>query len=214
MTKLLLIGDIHGKWEQYARILHDHKGKIDRSVQVGDFGWGFSDQEAFGQSRVEQLHESMEQGDHTYIRGNHDNPEMCKHHKYCIDDVTYEGDTGIMFVGGANSIDKHYRLLHGWDWWEDEELDYKDLQLAIDTYEQVKPRIMVTHEAPESIVPQLFPWYRKEHPSDTRVAFQHMLEIHKPELWVFGHWHTSANKVIDGTQFVCLKELETMEVDV
>ena len=208
----MLIGDIHGKWEQYGALLHQHKPE--RSVQVGDFGWGFKGQDIFSTARTDMLHEFMDRGDNTYIRGNHDNPTMCKHHKYCIDDVTYESDTGIMFIGGASSIDKHYRLIHGLDWWEDEELDYHDLSLAVQTYEQVKPKIMVTHECPETIVPHLFNWYKSEFPSDTRKAFATMLEIHKPELWVHGHWHTSADKVIDGTRFVCLAELEVLKVEV
>lgn len=214
MTKLLLIGDIHGKWEQYGALLHKLRGQYDRSVQVGDFGWGFSDQDLWNTARTDQLHEVMDKGDNKYIRGNHDNPAMCKTHKYCIDDVTYEADTDIMYIGGAYSIDKLYRQIHNLDWWEDEELNMQDLQLAIDTYEQVKPKIMVTHEAPESVVPELFHWYKKEFPSDTRAAFQHMFELHQPDIWVFGHWHQDIDVTINGTRFVCLNELSHLILDV
>jgi len=39
MSEILLIGDVHGKWEQYADLLK--KYSPDRSIQIGDLGWGF-----------------------------------------------------------------------------------------------------------------------------------------------------------------------------
>jgi hypothetical protein len=41
-----------------------------------------------------------------------------------------------------------------------------------------------------------------------------MLAIHKPRLWIFGHWHVRFDHIHEGTQFVCLPELATMDVDV
>lgn len=215
MTTMMLIGDIHGKWQAYSEILKT--ANVDRTVQVGDFGWGFHGQDTgVMPGRVLALETAMDTyngGDNRYIRGNHDNPAMCKQHRFCIDDLTYEPDTGIMFMGGAWSIDRAWRT-EGIDWWADEELSYNDLQTAIDVYESVKPRIMVTHECPEDVVGKMFPWYRKEFSSRTRDALGTMFYLHKPELWVFGHWHTNADRVVDNTRFVCLNELNTMLVDV
>ena len=42
----------------------------------------------------------------------------------CIHDGTVEGET--MFVGGALSIDKHFRQ-EGYSYWSDEELSYMEL---------------------------------------------------------------------------------------
>jgi hypothetical protein len=40
-----------------------------------------------------------------------------------------------------------------------------------------------------------------------------MFSIHKPDLWIFGHWHCDADEVIDGTRFICLNELSYVDVD-
>lgn len=211
MTQMLLIGDIHGKWTEYAKILEVYKPE--RSVQLGDFGWGFKPEPI--DASVKQLHYAMDNfgNDNKYIRGNHDNPERCKAHKYCIDDATFEEDTGIFYLGGAWSIDYAWRT-EGMDWWADEELSYDELYAAIDLYEKVKPRVVLTHECPEDIIGYMAPWYKQEFRSRTRDALGSMWSIHKPELWVFGHWHTSVTANFDGCQFTCLNELETMMIDV
>ncbi len=36
---------------------------------------------------------------------------------------------------------------------------------------------------------------------------QAMFEIHQPENWVFGHWHTNFKQCINNTKFKCLPEL-------
>lgn len=218
MTKLTVIGDVHGKWDSYARILK--RLNPERSIQIGDFGWGFQPDHVGNrpanhpQSKNERRVEAvMAQGDHKYFRGNHDNTDLCAVHQYCLPDVYYEDDTDMMIVAGANSIDKQWRV-EGDTWWADEELTYDQLSDAIDEYDQNRPSLMLTHECPESIVGQLFPWYRKEYPSRTREALDSMLAIHQPDIWIFGHWHTSIDQVIGGTRFICLNELETTEIEV
>jgi len=199
------IGDIHGKWDQYAKVIKD----CDESVQVGDFGMGFINRNPHKEKRInDNLNTAMSKGNHRYIRGNHDDPAVCKQDPRCISDVSYEN--GTMYIGGAHSIDQAWRTI-GVDWWEDEELSYNDLGLAIQTYEQVKPRIMVTHDGPDEICKQLFS-YNKEYPSRTRSAFNTMFEIHKPDIWIFGHWHINTRKTILGTEFICLGELEYLDL--
>jgi len=36
--------------------------------------------------------------------------------------------------------------------------------------------------------------------------------IHKPDLWIFGHFHNSWTQTIQGTEFRCLAELETFNL--
>jgi hypothetical protein len=33
-----------------------------------------------------------------------------------------------------------------------------------------------------------------------------MFELHQPKLWVFGHYHTDYDEVIQGTRFVCVNK--------
>lgn len=215
MTNVLLIGDVHRKWQEYTDLLEHHQPE--RSIQLGDFGWGFEDQFSGDmQDKVEKLEAAMTNcggGDNKYIRGNHDNPWECENHKFCIPDASYDEETGIFYLGGALSIDKHLRT-PGVDWWEDEELNFDRLFAAVDLYEKVKPRIVLTHDCPEDVVHKLFHFYKTDFPSRTRQALGSMWSLHKPELWVFGHWHSHRAVTIEGTHFVCLGELQTMWINV
>jgi len=211
LSKRLLIGDVHGKWREYARILEVYQP--DSSVQVGDFGVGFR---GINQAAVEQVQYAMDNfggGNNRYIRGNHDNPEVCRADPRCITDATFEEETGIFYLGGAWSIDQAWRT-EGVDWWADEELSMNELYAAIDVYERSKPDVVISHECPEDIIGYMMPWYRREFPSRTRDALGSMWSLHKPKLWVFGHWHSSVTASFDGCQFTCLNELETMNIEV
>lgn len=216
MSELLVIGDVHGKWKSYADILANTTAK--RSIQVGDFGWGYpgkSDTPAIVADREHEVTVAMSgaETNHKYFRGNHDNPVRCSTHEFCLPDVYYDDTTGIMTIAGASSINKD-SLTQGFNWWEDEELSYDKLYEAIDLYEEKKPRIVMSHECPESIVGKMFNWYRADHVSRTRQSLDSMFAIHQPEVWFFGHWHTSLTHLEGKTLFMCLAELETVSIDV
>jgi len=219
------VGDVHGKWKSYRNLLDDIPSG---SIQVGDMGWGFPDHNTYVVNKEDRenvppgvsypperaLHREMIEHSARYIRGNHDNPEMCKLHELCIDDGHTED--GMMFIGGAHSIDKDYRI-PGYSWWEDEELSYRDLGEMIAKYEEYKPDVMVTHDIPDTVARHLFPFYSKNDPvnnSRTRSAFDTMFHQtdHKPKIWVFGHWHESVSINILGTDFYCLNELESKTI--
>ena len=161
-------------------------------------------------------YDKMVDGNHRFIRGNHDNPGVCKNHTQWIADGTVETtkDNVIMFVGGAWSIDYQWRKA-GMSWWHDEECSYEQFQQIIDTYNTIKPTVMVTDDAPESVVKHLFlegthkPLYK----SRTGSALQLMFEYHKPKIWIFGHWHMNKDEEFLGTRFICLDELHTITLD-
>ena len=197
------IGDVHRKFTRYSKIIAD----CSESVQVGDFGVGFKDYTTH-KWLANPPYDAMSKGNHRFIRGNHDNPSACKAHKYWISDGTIEDST--MYIGGALSIDKALRH-EGFDWWADEELSYNELLLITEQYCDEKPSVVVSHECPNTIAQVLF-YYSKEYPSITRQAFQSMFEQHKPAVWIFGHWHQSKDTTILGTRFICLAELEYVDL--
>lgn len=185
------IGDIHAKWEDYLRLVED----VD-SIQVGDFGAGFRD--------IPELPSTAR-----FIRGNHDSPEVCRNHSNWIKDGTVEND--IMFIGGAFSIDRGWRT-EGVDWWADEELSTTELQQLIDVAVAARPRVIISHDCPESIIPNLFPRALPVK-SRTQQALDVVLDLVKPELHIFGHWHLDRDETINGTRFICLNELSYIDVD-
>lgn len=204
---MILIGDVHGKYDRYKKITEGLKD----TIQVGDMGVGFVSPRSGREMRNPHF-DWMVENNHRFIRGNHDNPSVCTRHRQFIPDGTIEDD--VMFIGGALSIDKNYRI-EGLDYWSDEEISYEKLGYLISIYSEVKPRIMITHECPEYIAHDLNHRRFKLDPmfaSRTRIALQNMWEIHKPEIWVFGHWHISWKKDVLGTRFICLNELEMTEI--
>lgn len=198
------IGDVHGKWSQYQKLLD-----CDSSVQVGDFGVGFP-----VQNGVSVQPDFITGTDHRFIRGNHDSLATCKIQPNWIPDgwTMIQNRTKFMFVGGAWSIDHQYRT-PGIDWWDDEELSYYELGDMISKYMKFKPEVMVTHDLPWEVIPVLIRYFSDFHQSRTQVALNEMWKFHKPKLWICGHWHCSVDKEVDGTRFKVLNELEYFDFD-
>lgn len=209
--KTRFIGDVHGLKYELSLVLDNLPQSITNVIQVGDMGVGFGQ----GDFWHESLDDMLERVNGRFIRGNHDNPAMCKTMKSWIQDGVIEND--VMFVGGAWSIDRQWRT-KDYDWWEDEELSYEGLYLLIQTYNYVQPRVMVTHDCPLPVSEELFIKRGKsfsgtQYRTRTGTAFQEMFETHKPALWIFGHWHYDVDEVIDGTRFICLNELSYADID-
>lgn len=211
MTKTRFIGDIHGYKYELSLVLHNMPEDVTAAVQVGDMGVGFGQ----GDYWHESLDDMLTKVNGRFIRGNHDNPAICKTMNTWIKDGRIEND--IMYIGGAWSIDYQWRT-KGYDLWDDEELSYEELYQLIGIYDYVKPRVMVTHDCPLPISEELFIKRNKsisgaQYRTRTGSAFETMFEIHKPKLWIMGHWHSDVDEVIDGTRFICLNELSYVDVD-
>lgn len=201
------IGDIHGDRHLYTKAIEG----CDESIQVGDYGIGFitlSDlalwPTVIGDTNTR----------HTFIRGNHDNPSVCDNLPTFIGAGKDERHPDHFFVGGGYSLDKDYRT-PGLDWWPEEQYDQYRMMILLQQYERMKPRIMVTHEAPSGVVDRMFTSEMnkvKFPPSQTSAFLQLFLEAHRPEHWIFGHWHKTAVLVDQGTMFQCLGIGEWIEL--
>lgn len=209
-----LIGDIHGLVNDYKTYsIGNFEGP---TIQVGDFGVGFG-QSDFWHESVNDFHTA---GNHRFIRGNHDNPAVCKEMSGWIKDGTVEND--VMFIGGAWSIDNPnappgwYQRTEGVDWWPDEQCSKEQFEQFIGIYSVVKPRVMITHDCPRVISHEMFfnSGYLKgpEYPTLTAQAFDVMLNIHQPKEWYFGHWHFTMQYKYGRTLFHCLGELDFVDV--
>jgi predicted phosphodiesterase len=212
MVKTRVIGDCHGLKNELYSILDSVQSDITEVIQVGDLGIGF------GQSDYwhEDLDQKLTSVNGSFIRGNHDNPSTCKEFKSWIPDGTIQNDW--MFIGGAWSIDYQLRT-PGISWWDNEELSSYELETIISVYELINPRVMITHDIPSSVSNSLFfregrPYAgRKIYKTRTAEALEAMFRIHKPDLWLFGHWHFDVDETIDKTRFVCLNELSYVDVN-
>lgn len=206
-SMVLVIGDVHGFTKTYQKLIKILPPGL-RSIQVGDMGIGF---------KGAGLHQMGPE--HSWFRGNHDNPEKCRATYNYRGDYGYDAATGIFHVAGAWSIDRASRVA-GETWWADEELSYTELSNIIAWYEQVKPRFVLSHEAPTKAGATLLYyamiaqkgnagyWHEKLKCGQSRTAeaLQQMLEIHQPKEWIFGHYHFDKEFHTPGfnTKFVCV----------
>lgn len=220
MTLTRIVGDIHGKFNEYSFFSLGigrprHSGDTpppEHSIQVGDFGIGF-----YKEHWHQMVNDWMKENpNHRFIRGNHDNPDKCKEMSGYIPDGTVEGD--VMFIGGAWSIDHSIRL-EGYDWWRNEELSIEELNQLYDVYVDKKPRVMITHDCPTAVSWEMFISKGlslgglSQFKTRTGEALQAMFDAHKPEQWYFGHWHQTRQQEILGTKFHCLGELDFVDVE-
>lgn len=209
MTVHRLVGDVHGDFGRYFELVENM-----RSIQIGDFGVGFGAQ--YWHDMANDYHTANPES--RFIRGNHDDPFRCKEQMVgYISDGTIEmfGNTKVMFIGGAWSID-YARRVEGVSWWRDEELSVAELNTMIDLYEKEKPDVMITHDCPISVSDEMFiktglalgGRQAKQIPNKTNTALQTMFEIHQPKFWVFGHWHVPTQADINGTHFHCINRVD------
>jgi predicted phosphodiesterase len=192
--KVLFVGDTHGEIEliNKAVILAD-KRRCDRIIQVGDFGFFPNIYPEF----IESLNSKIP---FYFIDGNHDDHERLPHEAESIvslRELGYEvenfyyiprglvmnwGESNLLFMGGAKSIDKAYRT-QGIDWWDNEEINYGDYQRASDNqYLWEKVDIIVSHECPRTEAVD----YECDYSSK---AIGALVELYNPWLLIHGHHH-------------------------
>lgn len=182
------IGDIHSNFDEYKKLLASIR-KYDSdaiTIQVGDLDLDSPKQIDFLGERD------------FFIQGNHDTLAACEKHPQFMGRFGYKH--GVFFLGGAASSKFGY---------ENEELSLKELNEAIDLYDEMRPEIVVTHDCPQIIREELF--FKKD-TSRTSDALQEMWDIQSPNVWAFGHHHWSTNEIIDGTQFICVGACKAQKI--
>jgi len=145
-------------------------------------------------------------GKFKFIRGNHDDPDICRSHPDYLGDYGYIESAGIFYISGGFSIDKDYRI-PGISWWEDEEMNYDSLGDMMKLFGRIKPEIVISHTCPQSVFKNLILPNLPNHipgAPRTRAIMDACLEWHKPSKWYFSHFHIRAAAVIDGTEFYCI----------
>ena len=207
---MIFVGDVHGYLDTFRRELKKYKKLYPNEtvIQIGDMGLGFPKSQS-----------SILPNYCNFVRGNHDAPNVCRAHPNYLGDFGSKEIDGhrTFFVSGAYSIDRAYRT-EGISWWPEEELSIMELNTALEQYVEYKPEIMITHDGPSHATTWLLNRYilannvpyveQSPIPTRTGQALTAMFEQYQPKLWIFGHWHTSWIKKINGTVFVCLNELE------
>ncbi len=208
MKSIVVIGDVHGKLNQYFDMIE----YCNHSVQVGDMGYRY---------------ELIRGAPHTHIwfPGNHDNYNLYKSEPNCIGDYGTYTLNGIkfFFIRGAFSIDKLDRIKleskWGKTWFEEEQLSQRELGDMIELYEKEKPDFVLSHDCPSFIAKLVgkaqvlinYGFNPDTFKTATQCALDLCFQIHKPKLWIFGHYHNAFDFTSD-TRFMCLPELAAATV--
>jgi len=160
----------------------------------------------------------MASGLHKFIRGNHDDPTKHYRHRHYLGDYGYDESTGIFWLSGGFSIDRQWRVPMV-SWWPGEELSSSELDKAFELYVKSKPRFVISHEAPLNaatwLLTMVAPGFRPEKIVTTRTGqkMEYMLDFHKPEKWIFGHYHIDKTFTFSGVEYTCVNELSTYLLD-
>ncbi len=215
-----IIGDCHGaigskdrKGPSYLNLLEG----VPYSIQIGDLGFDYRLLEKYGgEGGV------CDAAHHKFLAGNHDNFTWLSKYPLKNDLGRFGarnlGGLDFFFVAGAYSVDKAYRH-PGLDWWPEEELDVVERQACKEAYIAAKPKLMITHDAPREICFRMIESglgiksIGFNHNTTTDLL-QELYEIHQPDLWIYGHWHSDFRRKEGNTQFVCLDILEYMDIEI
>jgi predicted phosphohydrolase len=207
---MFLIGDVHGEWKTYRHIIEKMQLKggrkgMDCSLVLGDMGIGFED---FSNDSIRDRSFIKDIPlQHKFIVGNHDDRDLANTHPNCLGDFGYHEKSELFYVSGGFSIDYEWRE-KDITWWENEELSAKQIDEALELYSKVKPKIIVAHECPTEVKYFVITNpLKREIKSRTEKMLQKMIEIHRPDYFIFGHHHQREETNIDGTQYICLGTL-------
>ena len=216
---IAIIGDIHGDFSWWLNAISDLNSKGHHTIQIGDFGIGFKHTDEwnryFGGADVRHttdvsIHTLAEMN--SAFVGNHDNPESAQNSPLFLEKFGYDEATDIFWIGGAFSIDQHWRV-EGESWWREEELSHAEKIRCLELYEKSKPMTVLSHDGPIDILKEMFPEYmlhEENIPSSTQNFLQHLYEIHQPTGWYFGHHHVSRHVHTETTQFQCIGEKQVL----
>ena len=198
---ITVIGDVHGKYERYYRIIRQ-SDRYPYTVQLGDFGFKYD------------ILKNLDPNYHKVLGGNHENYSVIKDFPHYLGDfgAAKVNDVEFFYYRGAHSIDKQYRTI-GIDWWEEEENKIETFMQARELYRTTKPSIVLTHDCPEFMVPQYIGIHQRVYQNITSWALGELFNIHQPKLWCHGHYHLSKTTQYGDTTFVCLDELELMNIE-
>lgn len=211
--KIIVIGDLHGDWGSLNNLIS--RKHPDVILQCGDFGWWpkmeVTKPVLYGRQNTWVLKGIKPHETKVYFcDGNHEqHPELCQdgliHEMY---DNIYHASRGsiltlpdgrnVMFIGGADSVDKNHRIL-GHDWYPEENISLSQFDFIMNCEDRID--IVVSHTCPAS-----FDIIGSEgkYNDPNRIALENVLEKFQPSLWYFGHWHRSKVGKVNNTYWQSL----------
>lgn len=207
MTKIRLLGDVHGKVHDYISFCKKAEQEGYDTIQLGDLGF---------RETYNAIEKTLDVTKHRCILGNHDYyPHRPLNDMGDFGYFDYNGQS-VFFVRGAFSIDKKYRVA-GKSWFYEEELNLEERKSAVALYKTRKADIILSHESCQVLAqkignPQVllnFGFDPETFSTKTNQMLQEMFDYHEPQQWFHGHYHKTYQQQIGNCNFRCLAELES-----
>ena len=201
--KVIVTGDIHNEFHQLNILIN--KKRPDLVICCGDFGYWP------GKQWAQELEEIKTKGAKIlWCDGNHEDhwalrdrvtDELAPNVIYMPRGSTYTLPDGrvMMFMGGADSIDKHMRI-EGSTWFREEVIQQRDLYDLPD----IKVDIFITHTCPVELLNDLLKYDLRKNSDPSNKALTELWKRYKPDLWFFGHWHKSLEGMLSSTKWYSL----------
>ena len=217
--RVWITGDTHGNFAWLANWCADHKTskETDLLIVLGDAGLMY-----YGQNKAKEkfMKQEVQKCPITLlcVRGNHEarpanytstcftimeeDPIVPSGYYFEPDypDIWYAADGSTfningkrcLFIGGAYSIDKEYRIMMGWRWFADEELTDEEMNDILDKVDHKHFDYVFTHTCPEAWQPyDLFLSFVYQSKVSKRMEefFTTVAGIIDFDHWYFGHFH-------------------------
>lgn len=229
---IYITGDTHGDFERIIRFCEKiQTNRDDVMIILGDAGFNY-----YGGWRDERNKKRMARLPITIfsLHGNHEmRPESLPGYSeqhwrggtvyaeeaypnllFAKDGEVYDlGSKKALVIGGAYSVDKHYRLSRGWGWWADEQPSQEIKARVEQTLEKVgwQVDVVLTHTTPLRYEPRevFLPFIDQSEVDKSTEAWLGGIEARLfYSRWYCGHYHVS--KTVDKLVFMYedIRELE------
>lgn len=208
-NSIIVCGDVHAYWSAFNTLVN--RRKPDVILACGDFGyWPQIKREnaSFNNCRPGKTQVYWCDGnheDHWALKSlRNDRIHKVKPNVFYMKRgsvLTLPDGRNVLFMGGADSIDKMYRRI-GYDWFPEEVITQSDIENLPD--EDID--IVISHTCPELMNQHLIKKgvFTEKFVDPSQKALTYIWERYTPRLWFFGHFHTNMTIETGYTRFICL----------
>jgi hypothetical protein len=208
---LCVVGDVHNRLGQFLEKVRAFLSENPewRVIQLWDFCWAPGDFAYFLRSMIREEEIKRIQ----IVKWNHDDGVPTRH-EMSLQDFWTSDDGDILTIRWAETPLFARIQWRSYYWEELSDEQFRDI-IAIIQGRAKKPRIIITHDGPQSVVDTMWSGKIEKH-SRTSLGLQRVLEIvntlaphEQGTTWIFWHHHEHQEER-EGIHFKALGELETL----